>query len=63
MMRRAVELLTSDVMTLQAEGSYEKAEALVARLGVLRPEVQRALARLQDVPVDIEPQFKAAWAG
>jgi len=63
MMRRAVELLTSEVMTLQAEGSYEKAEALVARLGVLRPEVQRALARLQDVPVDIEPQFKAAWAG
>jgi hypothetical protein len=63
MMRRAVESLTSEVMTLQVEGSYEKAAALVARLGVLRPEVQHALARLQDVPVDIEPQFEAAGAG
>jgi hypothetical protein len=55
--RSAVESLTSGIMTLQAEGSYEKAAALIARLGVLRPEVERVLARLSDVPVDIEPTF------
>ena len=56
-MPRATESLTGEIMTLQAEGSYQKAAALIARLGVLRPEVERALARLSDVPVDIEPRF------
>jgi hypothetical protein len=44
-------------MTLQAEGSYVKAKAMVERLGVVRPEVQKVLDRLRAVPVDIEPRF------
>jgi hypothetical protein len=47
-------------MTLQAEGSYGKARALIDRLAVVRPEVKRVLDRLQDVPVDIEPRFVTA---
>jgi hypothetical protein len=47
-------------MTIQAEGSYEKAKALTSKLGVVRPEVQRALDKLGDVPVDIEPKFTTA---
>jgi hypothetical protein len=58
--RDAVAALTSEVMTLQAEGRYEKAAALIERLGVIRPEVQRALDRLADIPVDIEPLFTTA---
>jgi hypothetical protein len=57
---RAVEGLTRDLMTLQAEGSYEKAKALLDRMAVVRPEVQRLLDRLGGVPVDIEPQFVTA---
>ena len=56
----AVTSLTRDIMTLQAEGSYEKARGLIEKLGVVRPEVQRLLDRLKGVPVDIEPKFSAA---
>jgi hypothetical protein len=58
--REGVTALTRDIMTLQAEGSYEKARGLIERLGVMRPETQRVLDRLTDVPVDIEPRFTTA---
>jgi peptidase M49-like protein len=55
--RDAVTSLTREIMTLQAEGSYAKAKAMIDRLGTVRPEVQRVLDRLTSVPVDIEPKF------
>ncbi len=59
-MSAAVTGLTRDIMTLQAEGSYQKAKALIDRLGVVRPQVQQVLDRLTAVPVDIEPKFTTA---
>lgn len=56
----AIEGLTREIMTLQAEGNYKKAKDLTARLGVVRPEMQRALDKLSDIPVDIEPKFTTA---
>jgi hypothetical protein len=56
----AVRKLTGQIMTLQAEGSYEKAKALLDRYGVVRPEMQKALDRLANVPVDIEPSYPLA---
>jgi hypothetical protein len=58
--RDGVTALTREIMTLQAEGSYEKAKALGDRLGVIRPPVQAVLDKLGDVPVDIEPRFTTA---
>ncbi|MCG6920220.1 MAG: hypothetical protein LJF15_03915 [Acidobacteria bacterium] len=58
--KEAVAGLTSELMTIQAEGSYEKARAILERLAVIRPETQRVLDRLQDIPVDIEPRFVTA---
>ncbi len=58
--KAGVEGLTREIMTLQAEGSYEKAKALLDRLGVVRPEVQKALDKMGDIPVDIEPKFTTA---
>jgi hypothetical protein len=58
--KNAVTSLTRDIMTMQAQGEYEKAKALRDRLGVVRPEVQRALDKLSAVPVDIEPRFTTA---
>src|SRR5213075_2153487 len=52
--------LTHDIMTIQALGDYGKAKELGERLGVVRPEVQRALDKLSSVPVDIEPRFTTA---
>jgi hypothetical protein len=57
--RTAVGSLTRDIMTLQAEGSYQKAKALIDTLGVVRPPVQQVLDKLTRVPVDIEPKFRS----
>ncbi len=57
--KSAVEALTTRIMTLQAHGDYEAARALV-ETGTVRPEVQRVLDRLTDVPVDIAPEFTTA---
>jgi len=56
----AVRKLTTEILTMQAEGSYEKAKALLDRYGVIRPAMQKALDRMGDVPVDIEPIFPLA---
>ncbi len=58
--KEAVAGLTHEIMTMQAEGDYAKSKALGERLGVVRPEVQKALDKLTAVPVDIEPRFSAA---
>ena len=55
-----VTALTREIMTLQAEGDYAKAKEMLERLAVVRPDVQKALDRLTDVPVDIEPTFTTA---
>jgi hypothetical protein len=52
--------LTRDLMTIQAEGNYAAAKELGERMGVVRPPVQKALDKLQSIPVDIEPQFTTA---
>jgi hypothetical protein len=58
--RQNVADLTRDIMTMQATGDYAAAQALIAKLGVVRPDVQKVLDRLKDVPVDIEPRFTTA---
>jgi hypothetical protein len=60
--KKAIASLTGEIMTLQAEGSYAKAKDMLARLGVVRPEVKTVLDRLTDVPVDIAPRFVTAEA-
>ena len=56
----AVTALTAELLTIQAEGDYDGAKAILDRLAVIRPETQRVLDRLEDVPVDIEPRFVTA---
>jgi hypothetical protein len=52
--------LTREIMTIQAEGDYQKAKGLADRLGIVRPIVQKALDKLTSVPVDIDPRFSTA---
>ena len=54
--------LSGDLMTLQAEGRYDVARKMFDDLGVVRPEIQAVLAKLTDIPVDIEPRFVTAEA-
>ena len=58
--KQGVTELTREIMTMQAQGNYAKAKELATRLGVVRPEVRRALDKLKDVPIDIEPRFTTA---
>jgi Peptidase family M49 len=58
--KEAVRKLTGEILTIQAEGSYDRAKALLDRYGVVRPPMQRALERLKRVPVDIEPSYPLA---
>ncbi len=59
-MRQAATSLTKQLMELQGRGDRKGADALLAKLGVVRPEVQRVLDGLKDVPVDIEPLYVTA---
>jgi peptidase M49-like protein len=52
--------LTREFMTLQAQGDYTRAKDMIGRLGTVRPEVQRVLDKLNNVPVDIEPIYLTA---
>jgi hypothetical protein len=56
----AVRKLTHDILTVEAEGSYDGAKAMLDKYGLVRPEMQGALERLKGVPVDIEPSYPLA---
>jgi hypothetical protein len=56
----AVQKLTRELLTLEAEGSYDKAKSMLTKYSLIRPPMKGALDRLNDVPVDIEPIFPLA---
>lgn len=58
--KEAVRKLTHDILTIEAEGSYDNAKAMLDKYAVIRPPMQAALDRLKTVPVDIEPIFPLA---
>ena len=58
--KEGVTKLTRELLTLEAEGSYDKAKSMLEKLAVIRPPMQQALDKLKDVPVDIEPVFTLA---
>jgi hypothetical protein len=58
--RAAVESLTREFLTLEAEGNYAKAKQMIETLGVIRPQTKAVLDKLDGVPVDIEPRFVTA---
>ena len=51
----AVRDLVHDLLTIEATGDYARAKKMLDELGVLRPALQQALAKLTDIPTDIEP--------
>jgi hypothetical protein len=59
-MKQAVRDLTHELLTIEARGDYNAGQAILDRLGVIRPVVRQALDRMVDIPVDIEPQFVTA---
>jgi len=58
--KEAVRKLTHDLLTLEAEGSYDKAKMMLDKYALIRPPMKQALDKLVNVPVDIEPVFPLA---
>jgi hypothetical protein len=58
--KEGVSALTGEIIALEGQGNYAKAKEILGRLSVLRPEIQRVLDRLKNVPVDIDPKFSTA---
>ena len=53
--KEAISSLDHEFLTLEATGDYAGAKKMLDELGVLRPALQQALAKLTDLPTDIEP--------
>ena len=58
--KQGVRDLDHDLLTLEAQGDYAGAKKLEDEMGVLRPALQKSLARLQGIPTDIDPVFVTA---
>jgi len=54
---KAIEQLVADICEIQARGDYDASAAMIARYGGLPPVLAKALERLHEIPVDIEPVF------
>jgi len=54
-MRKAMDELSADILKLQGDGDYAGVQQLLARLGVLHPQLSADLARLgaRNIPVDV----------
>jgi hypothetical protein len=59
-MKDATQKLTREIMTIQAEGSYDKAKALFDKYVVMKPEMKAAIDKMTDIPTDIAPSFPLA---
>ncbi|MEZ5404057.1 MAG: hypothetical protein R2729_30535 [Bryobacteraceae bacterium] len=55
--------LTRELLTLEAEGDYAAAKAMLDKYGVISPPMRAALDKLTAVPVDIEPAYAPLTAG
>jgi len=60
--RGAVADLDREFLTIEATGDYARAQALMKRYVVIRPDVRKALDRMKAVPNDIRPNFVTAKA-
>lgn len=58
--KESVRKLTSELLTMEAEGSYDRAKAILDKYAVIRPAMRQALDKLKSVPVDIEPIYPLA---
>ncbi len=59
--KQAVEALTRDILVLEGDGDYARAEAFAAKYSVMTETVTRTIAGLSGIPVDIVPVFKTEF--
>jgi hypothetical protein len=58
--RDAVKSLATELLTIEATGDFDRANALLNKYGVSNAEMETVNKSLNDIPVDITPVFPAA---
>lgn len=58
--RDGVKSLSTELLTIEATGDFNRANALLEKYGVETEEMKSVNAKLTDIPVDITPVFPAA---
>ncbi|WP_395401813.1 hypothetical protein ACHMW6_27925 [Pseudoduganella sp. UC29_106] len=58
--KQAVMDLDREFLTIEATGDYARAKEMMTKYVVIRPEVQKALDKMKNVPNDIRPAFPTA---
>ena len=56
---QGIQSLAREVLMIEAEGSYEKAAALIEKYKVMTPVMEKTLVKLAHVPIDIRPIYEA----
>ena len=57
----AVTELARELLTIEATGDFDRAKAVKERYGAVGPQLKAALDRVQDVPVDLVPEYRIHW--
>jgi len=58
--KQAATKLTGEIMTIQAEGNYERAKSLMDKYVAIPSSMQKILDELTAIPVDIAPYYPLA---
>jgi len=58
LMKEAIRGLTHEPLMIEAEGSYERAKEFLRKYGRVSPELEEALKKVADLPIDIEPDYE-----
>ncbi len=59
-MKTGIAELDHELLTIEAQGDYAGAKRMLDELGVIRPELEEALKKLEGIPTDIAPIFTTA---
>jgi hypothetical protein len=57
LMRDSVRDLATELLMIEAEGDYVKAREFLNEYGRVPEELSRAMAKVEDLPIDIEPDY------
>ena len=58
-MKEAIKSLSHEVLMIEAEGSYDKAKAMIDKYGNMPQHLAKALKSLDDIPTDLFPTYPA----
>lgn len=58
LMKEVIRDLANQLLMIEAEGSYTKASEFLRRFGRVPDELRDALKRVEDLPIDIEPDYE-----